>query len=170
MISRTFASVFPRQSPSSWILSSITAVAASGETGFFMGRTLNAPGLQFQAQRCAASTRREALDIFLGVIEIETPDGPMSAFVARPSGDGPFPAVIMFQEIFGITPDLERIAGRLADAGYLAIVPALFHRTEPNFLSSYDPEGMARGRAAVNALSHDDIRTDRSEEHTSELQ
>ncbi len=94
------------------------------------------------------------------MIEIETPDGPMSAFVARPSGDGPFPAVIMFQEIFGITPDLERIAGRLADAGYLAIVPALFHRTDPNFLSSYDPEGMARGRAAVNALSHDDIRTD----------
>lgn len=84
----------------------------------------------------------------------------MPAFVARPDGAGPFPAVIILQEIFGITPDLERIAGRLADAGYLAIIPTLFHRTDPNFLAPYDAEGMARGRAAVNVLSHDDVRSD----------
>src|SRR6266850_694330 len=40
MISRTFASVFPRQSPSSLILSSISADADSAGTGFFMYSSL----------------------------------------------------------------------------------------------------------------------------------
>ncbi len=38
MILRTFASIFPRQSPSSLILSSIKAEADSTATGFFMLR------------------------------------------------------------------------------------------------------------------------------------
>jgi carboxymethylenebutenolidase len=94
------------------------------------------------------------------VIEIETRDGPMSAYVARPAGEGPFPAVIVLQEIFGITPELQHIADMLAGEGYLAVLPALFHRTDPNFLAPYDTDGMTRGRAAVNVLSHDDVRSD----------
>jgi carboxymethylenebutenolidase len=84
----------------------------------------------------------------------------MPAYVARPAGDAPRPAVIILQEIFGITPELQHIADMLAAEGYLAVVPALFHRTDPNFLAPYDVEGMARGRAAVNVLSHDDVRSD----------
>ena len=94
------------------------------------------------------------------MIEIETRDGPMAMYVARPEGNGPFPAVIILQEIFGITPELQHIADMLAGEGYLAVLPALFHRTDKNFLSPYDKDGMARGRAAVNQLSHDDVRSD----------
>jgi carboxymethylenebutenolidase len=94
------------------------------------------------------------------VIEIATPDGPMPAYVARPSSEGPFAAVIILQEIFGITPELQRIANMVAGEGYLAIVPALFHRTDQHFLAPYDHDGMTRGRAAVNVLSHNDVRSD----------
>lgn len=94
------------------------------------------------------------------MIEIDTRDGPMKAYVAQPQGGGPFPAVIVLHEIFGITPELQHIADMLAGEGYIAIVPALFHRTDPDFLSPYDADGMARGRAAVNQLSHDDVRSD----------
>jgi carboxymethylenebutenolidase len=94
------------------------------------------------------------------VIQIDTPDGPMPAYVARPASEGPHAAVIILQEIFGITPELQHIAEMLAGEGYLAVIPALFHRTDPNFLSPYDTEGATRGRAAVNVLSHNDIRSD----------
>ena len=94
------------------------------------------------------------------MIEITTRDGPMKAYVAHPKGDGQFPAVIVLHEIFGITPELQHIADMLAGEGYVAIVPALFHRTDPDFLAPYDTDGMTRGRAAVNQLSHDDVRSD----------
>jgi carboxymethylenebutenolidase len=97
---------------------------------------------------------------YRNVIEIETRDGLMPAYVARPSGDGPFAAVILLQEIFGITPELQHIADMLAAEGYLTVLPALFHRTDPHFLAPYDTDGMTRGRAAVNVLSHDDVRSD----------
>jgi carboxymethylenebutenolidase len=94
------------------------------------------------------------------VIEIDTRDGPMPAYVARPAGDGPFAAVIILQELFGITPELQHIADMLAAEGYMAVIPALFHRTDQNFLAPYDVDGMTRGRSAVNQLSHDDVRSD----------
>lgn len=86
----------------------------------------------------------------------------MKAYVAHPhpQGDGSFPAVVILHEIFGITPELRHIADMLAAEGYIAVVPALFHRTDPDFLSPYDADGMTRGRAAVNVLSHDDVRSD----------
>lgn len=36
LLRETFASIFPRQSPSSWILSSMNAEADSAGTGFFI--------------------------------------------------------------------------------------------------------------------------------------
>ncbi|HEY9793989.1 MAG TPA: dienelactone hydrolase family protein [Candidatus Obscuribacterales bacterium] len=52
------------------------------------------------------------------------------AYVARPSST-PAPAVIVIQEIFGINPWLRSVADRLAQEGYLAVAPDLFHRQEP---------------------------------------
>jgi carboxymethylenebutenolidase len=38
-------------------------------------------------------------------------------------------AVIVIQEAFGITDHIMDVAGRLADAGYVAVAPHVFHRT-----------------------------------------
>lgn len=56
------------------------------------------------------------------------PAGPMSGYLAAPAGDGPWPAVIVVQDVRGMTADLRRISDRLAAAGYLTLAPALYGR------------------------------------------
>ncbi|MGH3471270.1 MAG: dienelactone hydrolase family protein [Nocardioidaceae bacterium] len=50
----------------------------------------------------------------------------LSAYVATPSGDGPWPGVVVVHEIFGIDDVMRRQADRLAAAGYLTVLPDLF--------------------------------------------
>ena len=52
------------------------------------------------------------------------------AFIAVPKGDGPFPALIMIQEIFGINADMQDKCKNWAEKGYIAIAPDLFWRQE----------------------------------------
>jgi len=52
----------------------------------------------------------------------------MKLFQAKPQGEIKG-AVIVIQEAFGITDHIMDVTQRLADAGYLAIAPHLFHRT-----------------------------------------
>jgi carboxymethylenebutenolidase len=66
-------------------------------------------------------------------IELITPDGPMPAFVATPAGDAKG-GVVVIQEAFGLTPHIESIVARLAEAGFVAVAPAMFHRSgSPTF-------------------------------------
>lgn len=60
------------------------------------------------------------------------PDGEFSAYIARPAGDGPRPAVVVIQEIFGVNAVMREICEELASwCGYLAVCPDLFWRLEP---------------------------------------
>jgi carboxymethylenebutenolidase len=59
---------------------------------------------------------------------VPTPTGPMETSVARPDGEGPYPAVILFHNIRGITDDLRWCARRIAQGGYLCAAPSLYHR------------------------------------------
>ena len=63
----------------------------------------------------------------MGEITIDTPDGPMGAAVAEPDGT-PRGAVVVIQEAFGLTSHIVDVTRRVADAGWLAVAPALFHR------------------------------------------
>ncbi|MDR0841947.1 MAG: dienelactone hydrolase family protein [Acidobacteriota bacterium] len=49
--------------------------------------------------------------------------GTMDAYLARPKGDGKYPAVIVIQEIFGLNPHIEDVARRVALEGFVAIAP-----------------------------------------------
>jgi len=62
-------------------------------------------------------------------IQLDTPDGPMAALRAVPSGE-PRGGVVVVQEAFGLTGHIQRVTEDLAAAGYLAVAPALFHRSE----------------------------------------
>lgn len=57
--------------------------------------------------------------------------GSFSAYMARPQGNGPFPAVVVIQEIFGVNGVMRGICDNLAKEGYIAICPDLFWRQEP---------------------------------------
>lgn len=55
----------------------------------------------------------------------------MRAYLAQPSGGGKFPGVLVFQEAFGVDKHIRDVTERLANEGYVAIAPELFHRTAP---------------------------------------
>ncbi len=72
------------------------------------------------------------------------------AYVAAPEG-GRGPGILLFQEIFGVNDNMRGLAGRLAEAGYVALVPDVFWRLQPHF-ESKDESGMGDGMALVQQL------------------
>jgi carboxymethylenebutenolidase len=48
------------------------------------------------------------------------------AYYAAPSGDGPFPGVLVYQEAFGVNDYVQSEVRRLAEHGYAALAPDLF--------------------------------------------
>jgi len=63
-----------------------------------------------------------------GEVKVKTPDGEIPAYRAMPSTGGPFPVVLVVQEIFGVHEHIKDLCRRLAKRGYLAIAPALYAR------------------------------------------
>lgn len=61
-------------------------------------------------------------------VVLATPDGPMALSTARPDGAARG-AVIVLQEAFGVNGHIRSICERLADAGYHAVAPHVYHRT-----------------------------------------
>jgi carboxymethylenebutenolidase len=55
----------------------------------------------------------------------------MRAYAATPDGAGPYPAVVLAMHGVGVDAFMEKITRWLADAGYAAITPDLFHRDPP---------------------------------------
>lgn len=53
--------------------------------------------------------------------------GSLNGYLARPSGSGPWPAVIVIQEWWGLDAQTKSIADRFASIGYLAFSPDLYH-------------------------------------------
>src|SRR5579883_1838227 len=54
------------------------------------------------------------------------PAGPVQAYFAKPEGSGPWPGVIVIQEVFGLEPHIEDMARRFAAEGYLALAPDMY--------------------------------------------
>jgi len=57
--------------------------------------------------------------------------------------------VLVVQEIFGVTPHIEQMCVRFADAGYHALAPGMYERVAPGLNVEASAEGIAAGRAAV---------------------
>lgn len=51
---------------------------------------------------------------------------PVAAYVAEPEGDGPFPAVIMLHEFWGLKPEIIGKADALAAEGYVVVAPDMY--------------------------------------------
>ncbi|HEY4226014.1 MAG TPA: dienelactone hydrolase family protein [Pseudolysinimonas sp.] len=65
------------------------------------------------------------------VTEIALPDveggsAGLTGVLAVPEGPGPWPGVVMVHEAFGLTDVMRRQVARMAEAGYLALMPDLF--------------------------------------------
>jgi carboxymethylenebutenolidase len=65
-------------------------------------------------------------------VSIETRDGLCPASLLTPAGHaGPWPAVIFFMDGFGIRPTMWEMGQRLADRGYVVLLPDLYYRAGP---------------------------------------
>lgn len=61
-------------------------------------------------------------------VTIDVPGGPMAAHLARPRTGERWPGVLVVHDALGMTADLHRQADWLADSGFLALAPDLYHR------------------------------------------
>jgi len=91
--------------------------------------TTLATGFALAVQPVTAQTiTTDTKGIQAGEIKIPTPDGQMPAYRAMPDGKGPFPVVLVVQEIFGVHEHIKDLCRRLAKLGYLAVAPELYAR------------------------------------------
>jgi carboxymethylenebutenolidase len=56
----------------------------------------------------------------------------MPIHLSSPSGGGPFPAIVVIQHQSGVDEFIQGMTQRLAEAGFVAAAPDLYHRDGPN--------------------------------------
>jgi carboxymethylenebutenolidase len=62
------------------------------------------------------------------MVDIEMQDGVADAYLARPDEDGPHPAVLFIMDAFGVRPQIERMADRIAAEGFVVLAPNVLYR------------------------------------------
>ena len=70
----------------------------------------------------------DSVGLNAGPISFVTLDGKLPAYVAMPSSGGPFPIILVIEEIFGVHEYIKDVCRRLAKLGYMAIAPELYAR------------------------------------------
>ena len=78
-------------------------------------------------------------------VTIRTLDADCLTYVTSPSGDGRWPALIFYGDAGGIRPAKLEMAQKLADAGFVVLLPDLFYRYGP----LVPKEGFARDVLAI---------------------
>jgi carboxymethylenebutenolidase len=88
--------------------------------------------------------------------------GAMPAYLAKPAQPavGPYPAVIVWMEIFGVNAHIRDVTERVAREGYVAVAPTFFHRTNPTLDVGYDDAGRNAGIQEMGKLDTDQMIAD----------
>jgi carboxymethylenebutenolidase len=76
----------------------------------------------------AQRIRTDSSGLQVGEVKIPVADGEIPAYRAMPKEGGPFPVVLVVQEIFGVHEYIRDICRRFARLGYLAVAPELYAR------------------------------------------
>ncbi|MEU1405397.1 dienelactone hydrolase family protein [Streptomyces sp. NPDC005728] len=101
-------------------------------------------------------------------VDIPTEDGVADAYLAHPADGQPHPGVLLYQDAYGLRPQLRAMADRLAGAGYTVLVPNVFYRLGrapvldlPEFIDpSADPTIWERLGPVVASLTPEQTRRD----------
>ena len=81
-------------------------------------------------------------------VELSTPTGPMRVHIFRPAGEGKYPGVLFYTEIFQVTGPIRRTAAMIAGHGYIVAIPEIYHEFETaGTVLGYDQAGSDRGNA-----------------------
>jgi carboxymethylenebutenolidase len=99
-------------------------------------------------------------------VDLTTADGVMDSYTFQPAGDGRWPAVVIYMDAYGVRPNLDTMAQRLADAGYVVIVPNLYYRTgafeplDPTKVAAGDEAERRRFRSLIDSIDNTAIMRD----------
>lgn len=92
-------------------------------------------------------------------VDIPLTGSPMRTFVAAPKGDGRYPGIWCYSDIFQLTPPTLRTCVRLAGYGFVVAAPEIYRRIEPHgTVIAFDDAGRTRGQqdAAKTPVAHFD--------------
>jgi len=105
-------------------LESLVSAAPLSRRAFVV--TTLASGFALAVQPVSAETiTTSAEGLVTGEVQIPVADGHIPAYRAHPASGGPFPTVVVIQEIFGVHEWVKDVCRRLAHAGYFAVAPLL---------------------------------------------
>jgi len=108
-------------------LGGFSARAQWSRRGFVMTSLITGFALSMQPVSAETiTTDTNGLDA--GEVKVPVADGSIPAYRAMPAQGGPFPTVLVVQEVFGVHEHIKDICRRLAKAGYYAIAPELYAR------------------------------------------
>ena len=83
--------------------------------------TMLASGFALSVQPVSAQTiTTDDQGLVAGEVKIDVREGQLPAYRAMPAAGGPFPVVLVVQEIFGVHEHIKDICRRFAKLGYLA--------------------------------------------------
>jgi carboxymethylenebutenolidase len=86
-------------------------------------------------------------------VSVHACDGECPVHIFTPSsGSGPWPAAIFFMDGLGIRPALLDMGQRLADAGYVVVLPDLYYRAGP--YEPLDPKAVFASNDVRGAIGH----------------
>ncbi len=87
-------------------------------------------GFALSVQPVTAQTviTTDSTGLTAGEVKVPAKGGDMPAYRAMPAAGGPFPTVLVVQEIFGVHEHIKDLCRRFAKAGYFAIAPELYAR------------------------------------------
>ncbi len=76
----------------------------------------------------AQAIHTDATGLDAGEVQIPVEDGHLPGYFARPQGNGPFPVILVIEEVFGVNEYIRDVCRRFAQQGYLAVAPELYAR------------------------------------------
>jgi carboxymethylenebutenolidase len=82
-------------------------------------------------------------------IDVKTPEGSADAYLTRPDDGRPHPGVLLLVDAFGLRPQIEAMADRIAAGGYVVLAPNVFYRHGRAPVVSLDGLGDPERRSEV---------------------
>jgi carboxymethylenebutenolidase len=96
-------------------------------------------------------------------IDISTADGRMDSFVVHPEEGGPFPAVVVLMDIWGLREELYDVARRIAVTGYHVTLPNFWYRRGKVRFEYRDDNGRMRSLLSLPKEVQDELHANMNE-------
>ncbi len=90
--------------------------------------TTLASGFALSVQPAQATVVTDSEGLVAGEVQIPVADGQIPAYRAMPDKGGPFPLLLVVEEIFGVHEHIKDVCRRFAKQGYFAVAPELYSR------------------------------------------